>query len=327
MQLYCTLFDRNYTTRGLAMQRSLLAHNPDSRLIVLCLDQVTFDALSALAPAQAELVTLESLERFDPALARVRPQRKPVEYYWNCKPVLMKYGFAKYPSAPWITFLDSDLFFFGDLAPLRSETDAGNGAITPHRFPPQLQHLLQHGTFNAGWVGARNGGDGIRFIEWWRERCLEWCHAVVERDRFGDQKYLDRVPGLFSGVCAIGHRGANLAPWNVDGMRISSEKGRVHVEGVPLLFFHFHALRCMFYRLYDSGLSNYGVAITPDVRNLVYRPYLAALRQSEQALSGLPAPMRRQFASRAPAIRLRDWVDHLRQARRLIRREAQLLWQ
>lgn len=327
MQLYCTLFDKNYITRGLAMQRSLMAWNPDSQLIVLCLDQATFDALSVLELPRVDLVTVQSLEQFDAGLAEVRPDRKPVEYYWNCKPVLMKYCFAKYPSATWTTYLDSDLFFFGDLASLAAERDGSAVALTPHRFPPRLQDRLQYGRFNAGWVGASSGADGIRFIEWWRTRCLEWCHAVVDGDRFGDQKYLDRVPELFSGVCAIEHRGANLAPWNVDGRRITAANGRVYVDGAPLMFFHFHALRSMFYRLYDSGLSDYGVAITPEVRKLIYRPYLKALARSEKALSALPSALRRQLPTRASAVRLRDWPDQLRQARRLIRNGAQVVWQ
>ena len=80
MHCYCTLFDRNYLSRGLALFRSLQRHEPSAKVVVLCLDAATRDALATLALASAELIPLEELERCDPALKGVRDARLPAEY-------------------------------------------------------------------------------------------------------------------------------------------------------------------------------------------------------------------------------------------------------
>ncbi len=46
------------------------------------------------------------------------------------------------------------------------------------------------------------------------------------------------------------------------------------LDDAPLVFYHFHHLRRMFWRLYDTGLSAYGARLTPEIRDLLYRPYL-----------------------------------------------------
>jgi len=39
----CTLFDHNYLDKGLVMIESLLKHDPELEIHVLCLDDKTFD--------------------------------------------------------------------------------------------------------------------------------------------------------------------------------------------------------------------------------------------------------------------------------------------
>ena len=42
--------------------------------------------------------------------------------------------------------------------------------------------LLRFGTYNVGWVGARNDPDGFEAVTWWRQKCIEWCHDYVDGD-------------------------------------------------------------------------------------------------------------------------------------------------
>jgi hypothetical protein len=44
-------------------------------------------------------------------------------------------------------------------------------------------------------------------------------------------------------VTILDHVGANLAPWNLEGLNIRRTENGVVVEGKPLVFFHFHGLR------------------------------------------------------------------------------------
>ncbi len=279
MSLYCTLFDRNYLSRGLALHASLLRHCPAFKLAILCLDEFTQKVLESLDLPRVVLVSLSSLEAFDADLRLAKSGRTKVEYYFTCKPVLMRYLFDRYDAR--VTYLDSDLYYFSDPSALEQEYAAGSVALTPHRFPARLTERNQFGRFNAGWVSANSSVEGRRFIDWWRERCIEWCRMDVEETRFGDQKYLDRVPDLFSNVIVLGAAGANLAPWNLEGAKVEQSPRGVLVDGEPLYFFHFHGVRKVIGKLYDSGLDGYGVHLTLEIRKTIYSPYLAGLAHAE----------------------------------------------
>ena len=188
----------------------------------------------------------------------------------------------KHPGARRITYLDSDLYYFSDPADFEQRHGRSSVALTPHRFPPGLEGRNRYGRYNAGWVSASRDAEGKRFVEWWRELCLDWCSLDVEEDRFGDQKYLDRVQGLFSNVESIDSPGANLAPWNIRDARLESRGAAVMVNGEPIWFFHFHGLRRMAGAVYDTGLLDYGVALREEVRSHVFRPYLAELGKAQR---------------------------------------------
>lgn len=284
MEYYCTLFDRNYLARGLALYESLAATHSTYFLTVLCLDQFVFDALSAQALTNVELLPLERLERHDPHLAATRPTRTAAEYCFTCKSILMRYVFERHPNATRITYLDSDLYFFNSPTPLNAEINDSSVALTPHRFPPHLQGRYQYGRFNAGWISVGSGREGGDFLAWWRQSCIDWCKTVVDNGRYADQGYLDQVPQLFPNAHIVGQSGANVAPWNISKHQLSVFQDKVLTDNVPLIFYHFHGLRRIYWRIYDTGLSAYGASLTSAARNLLYRPYLYALTRSLNAI-------------------------------------------
>ena len=318
MHLYCTLFDRNYLTRGLALYGSLLRHCREFRLVVLCLDEPVSDVLRALALKNLEVVPLSLLEESDPDLKRARSQRSPVEYYFTCKPALMRFVAYRHPEARRITYHDSDLFYFSDPGFLQREYADDAIALTPHRFPARLTDRNRFGRFNAGWVSASCGAEGRRFIDWWRARCMEWCRLEVQGDKFADQKYLDRVPDLFSHVSILDHPGANLAPWNLDEVEIRQSGDTVAVDGNPLVVFHFHGLRRVLYRIYDSGLYGYGVNLSPLVRKSIYLPYVYDLAMAEHQVSRLSADAQSILAANRGIAGPRQLLSRIRLALRLV---------
>jgi hypothetical protein len=133
---------------------------------------------------------------------------------------------------------------------------------------------------------------GLEALDWWRERCLEWCYYREEDGKLGDQKYLDDWPERFAGVSVLGHVGGGLAPWNVSAYSLSEHDERVWVDDVPLVFYHYHSLklfhsparyidrrRATHLRPAASGsffwTSNYPPS--PVEERLVWQPYLAAI--------------------------------------------------
>lgn len=289
MRHYCTLFDRNYLARGLALHRSLLRHGGEFRLHVLCLDDATRQALSHLALAHVELVSIDALERWDPQLRAVRPGRSPAEFYFTCKPVLLGYLLERHPQARRLTYLDSDLFFFSDAAAAEEELAGHPVALSPHRFTAQNRDRARYGRFNAGWVSIDSSSEGRRFVGWWRDRCIEWCSLVEEATRFGDQKYLDRVPELFPQAAVVSHPGINAGPWNLDAGQVGLSAGQVTVSGRPLVVFHFHGIRRVLSPIYDCGLYEYRVRLDARIRG-IYKPYVKELAACSRLAATLCAP-------------------------------------
>jgi len=288
MHRYCTLFDRNYLSRGLALHRSLVRHGGDFTLHVLCLDPATRDALLALSLSRVELISIDELEDWDHELRAAREGRTPAEFYFTCKPVLLGYLAERHPNSDRLSYLDSDLYFFSDASAVERECGGSAVALTPHRFSELSASRRRFGEFNAGWLSVGRGAEARRFIAWWRDRCIEWCYLVVEPTRFGDQKYLDQVPTVFPDTKIVSHPGMNAGPWNLDPRRVASRKGGVMIDGLPLVFFHFHATRRMMFNLYDCGLHEYGVDLAPEIRDRIYRPYFADLADCERQVSALP---------------------------------------
>ncbi len=284
-RLYCTYFDHNYLSRGLALYHSLQRHAAGSRLWVLCLSEACYRALTALDLPNLVPRRLTDFEAADPEVAATRGDRGLIEYYFTCSPAWMLYVLEREPQAEWVTYLDGDLFFFSSPEPIYGELRDAAVAIVPHRYPAKLAKLRKFGTYNVGWVGVRNDPDGIAVIKWWRERCIEWCHDYVDGDRFADQGYLDSFSSRSSRVKAIENVGANLAPWNIGNYLIDFRDSQLWIDRIhPVIFFHFQGLRKGLGWFIFNSHRFYRAPFSADVRNHIYKPYVAELLAIEAAI-------------------------------------------
>jgi hypothetical protein len=283
--VYCTYFDHNYLSRGLALYHSMQRHAPGSRLWVLCLSEVCYETLVALDLEDIVAVRLADFEATDAGVAETRPRRSTIEYYFTCTPAWMLFVLARETGAEWVTYLDGDLFFFESPEIIYGELLDAAVAIIPHRYPSKLARLRKFGAYNVGWVGARNDSEGIAVIGWWRKKCIEWCHDYVDNDRFADQGYLDSFPRLFAHVKVIDNIGANLAPWNIGNYRIDFRGNRVLIDGtVPLVFFHFQGVKKGWGWFIFNSHRIYRAPFSKDVRNHIYRPYVRELLATEKVI-------------------------------------------
>jgi hypothetical protein len=281
-RVYCTYFDHNYLPRGLALYHSLQQQSPGSRLWVLCLSEACYQALVALALPNLVPRRLADFEAAETEVAATRSTRSLIEYYFTCSPAWMLFVLDNESDAEWVTYLDSDLFFFASPDPIYAEMKDAEFGIIPHRFTKRLADQRRFGIYNVGWVSVRRREQGIAALRWWRERCIEWCYDRVEGDRFADQRYLDRLPELFTGVHVVMHLGANLAPWNFADYRVEWRDGAVEIEGrYPLLFFHFFGVR-LSGGYYFNSHRLYHAPFPKLVRQRVYEPYIIALAQAER---------------------------------------------
>jgi hypothetical protein len=285
-RIYCTYFDHNYLSRGLALYQSLRRHAPASRLWVLCLSEACHRALVALDLPGLAACRLADVEAAEPEVAATRASRNTVEYYFTISPAWLLYVLDRERDAEWVTYLDGDLYFYRTPEPIYEELRDASIAITPHRFTPEIARMRKFGTYNVGWVGARNDREGRSVIEWWRQKCIEWCHDYVDGDRFADQGYLDAFPGLSPRVKVIGHPGANLAPWNIGNHAITDADGEVRIDGQwPLIFFHFQGLRKDFGLFVFNSHRRYRAPFSATVRRHIYKPYVDELLAIERTVA------------------------------------------
>jgi len=244
---FCTYFDANYLTRGLALYKSLCSHCGRPFILwVLCFDDETYATLSRLNLPGVRLIAQQEFEADDEALVRAKADRSRVEYYWTCTPSLPLYVLRHDPEVGLITYLDADLYFYSDPEPIYDELGDGSILIVEHRYASEYAYFAQRaGVYNLGWMSFRRDANGLECLAWWRERCLEWCYSRYEDGKFGDQLYLNDWPERFYGVVILKHKGAGLAPWNVSKYHLEIKKGHLYIDNEPLIFFHFHGFRCI----------------------------------------------------------------------------------
>ena len=279
MRHYCTYFDSGYLPRGLALYESLRLHAGSFTLWILCLDEPSLDLLRRLDVPAVRLIPLRDLEECYPELLSRKAERSRVEYYFTLTPFLPAYVLGQGPDSPnEVTYLDADLYFYSSPEPLFDELGAGSVSIIPHRPPDHLESKLRpFGLYNVGWLTFRATANSTACLEWWQERCLEWCHDRAEDGRFADQAYLDHFPALFDGVVILRHPGANLAPWNIGRHSLATSLGQISVDGSPLVFFHFHGVSRIWGTLFDCNLKRYQARLSTTLKREIYGPYLSRL--------------------------------------------------
>ena len=237
MHNFCTIFDSNYIPFGLNLFQSLAKFNDSFTLWVLAVDQDCFDYLSRLPMDNLKVLSASLFETEE--MLEIKRMRSRGEYCWTLKPLLLNYLLSEH-NIEIATYLDADLYFFDDPALiiedlLRSKKDV---LITDHCFDPQYDISVSVGQFCAQLLTFKDTARSLEVLNWWQEKCVDWCGQTPEPNRFGDQKYLERFNSMFPNsvhVCALKDR--ILGPWNVSMW--------LKQRGAPLqpIFYHFHGLK------------------------------------------------------------------------------------
>lgn len=271
---FCTLFDSHYLSRGLALYESLKSCCEDFHLYIFAFDD---DSKVFLESKKLESVTVISLNDFeDEELLKVKPSRTRAEYCWTCTPSTLLYALEKF-NLPHCTYLDADTFFFSSPEFVIDEflKSQDSVLITPHHYTPLYARRARSGIYCVQFIPVKNDKNGRSIIQWWRDRCLEWCFARMEEGKFGDQKYLDDWPHRFKGVRVSESLGIGLAPWNVQQVKLETTKGlslEYQGKSEPVVFYHFHQ-----YRMYREHAPTFGgYYLDSNVIKYIYGPYSEA---------------------------------------------------
>lgn len=310
--VFCTIFNAVYVIRGLALITSLARHCPDHRIYVFAMDDTSARIIDLLGDARVIAVRPGEFET--PELLRVKPQRSLAEYYWTCTPQIVRHCLAV-RGEPECTYLDADVWLMSDPQPVFDEMGQASVLLTEHRYTPAHEQAALRGRFCVQFMRFVDDAAGRQALDWWCDRCIEWCHARAEDGKFGDQKYLDDWPRRFAGVHVSAQVGAGVAPWNVGRTQFREDAGQVQVADggpwQPLVFFHFHGL----VSYSDDALCfAFGYRLPRLAKVLVYAAYARELQrlfaQWRGHLSGL--------ASQGPAPGASNSGKRLRQALRRV---------
>lgn len=277
---FCTLFDSNYLSRGLALYRSLERVCDNFHLYIFAFDEKCAAVLNRLSLRHATVISLHEFE--DQALLSVKPTRSRAEYCWTSTSSTILYVLEHY-RVDMCTYLDADMLFFDSPKALFEEMGSASVLITEHRYSPQYNKEAKTGKYCVQFVSFKNDQRGLTVLRWWRERCIEWCYARFEDGKFGDQKYLDDWTTRFDGVHELQHLGGGMAAWNIQQYDVFEKNSRLFGrtrdtgEEFPVIFYHYH-----YVRFFADGTVELGRrSLTTEVLQLLYRPYFRRLEEAK----------------------------------------------
>ncbi len=282
----CTLFDKNFLFKGLALYNSISSKMSDFHLWILCIDDETHRILSLLKLPNVTLVSLSEIE--DQPILTAKANRSFVEYLWTLSSNFPWWVLNKNSQIESVAYVDADLYFFDSPKTVYDQLGLGSVAIIPHRLLRRGSEE-KYGKYNVGMLIFKNDGDGRRCLDWWRQECLNWCYNRTEDGLYGDQKYLDQFESRFKNVVSIDHKGACAAPWNISNYRVRYDGARAVLDEDPIIFFHFSGFKIYpKHYLFSYGPTNdYAYTRFSVEKKYIYRPYADALYNSLEMIKGV----------------------------------------
>lgn len=155
---------------------------------------------------------------------------------------------------PWITlfllknhdkviFLDPDTYLFSSLDEVNALLENHPVILTPHYVTPHIDGdmgMMRFGSFNLGFFAVSKGEQARAFLQWWSERCLEYCYFETQFGLSTDQKWVSIAPCFFPFLHVSFDLGLNAAFWNLHERSIQKGDGCYRVNNkFTLKFFHF----------------------------------------------------------------------------------------
>ncbi|HYF84000.1 MAG TPA: glycosyltransferase [Clostridia bacterium] len=289
---FCTIIGQSYLIKGLALYLSLKQNLEKFHLWVCCMDEVVYRIMKEL---QLENVTLYSLDDIeDDELKSAKQNRSFREYCWTMKAPLIIRIFDTSPQVDSIIYLDADTFIFSDLSEVYQEW--GNKAILLCKQRDQYNDEI-FGIYQAGVIGFRKDEAGVKCLNWWRSKCIEWCYERFDDPlRWGDQKYMNDWTKLFEGVVVARSLGIDTAAWYLKYYNINEENNDIYIEKDKLNIYHFTS----FYVLDENEFTLWkwwNLEITDEVSRLIYLPYIKTAKEAIQMIKPFVEDIRLFYSS------------------------------
>lgn len=242
-----TSINNGYLPKARILAASVRKHHPETKMVLMlsdyqdpALDYSDFDLV--LGPE--DVVTgVDNLEAW-------LFEHTVVELCTAVKPFAFKHLFDKYGYRG-VVYQDPDTVLYSRLSELEAEMESHPIVLTPHVSQPavdtddlldgEMLGCLRHGVFNLGFLALTKDGEGPAFLQWWLDRCREYCFDDNQRGLFTDQKWIDLAPCFFQTLKILRLPSYNVATWNLYYRNVEKNAtGNVVVNrDYPLRFYHF----------------------------------------------------------------------------------------
>ena len=176
-----------------------------------------------------------------------------------------------------VFYTDADMAFWSDPTEILDVLGDKSLMVVDHGFEPPRSNVR----FNVGILAYRNDEYCREFLEWWFQKCLEWCKWVTMPDgRCADQGYLNILhdePNRFKNHLSCPHPGINTGPWNI-GKYVITER-----DGAPVINDHYNLICYHYHEFKVTGLNSYfptGWKHTDSDRKIIYDTYFSLIQKS-----------------------------------------------
>ncbi|MDF2840273.1 MAG: hypothetical protein K0Q99_1045 [Clostridia bacterium] len=269
---FCIILSKYRLYQGIALYRSLVYNHNNFRAFILCVDDEAYQMCISMNLENAILLRTDELT--DERLAVIKQNRRLNEYCWTLKPFFLEYVLSKYEYIDHAVYLDADICFFSDPAPMFENKHNYCALFSEHDFLEKDSEVEKNcGKYNSGLVIFKNCKTSLDILKWWEEKCIDWCFDSIDEGKFGDQKYLDLIPRLFEGIYSISAPGVNIAPWNEAKYHFSNKAEKVYANMNQLICYHYCGLRLL-------NNHQYALLIGSQIPNsVIHTPYTLVVQQ------------------------------------------------
>lgn len=275
---FCIVTGETYSAKALVMYRSLVNTNSDFSLYYFCFDEQTHAMLTKLKKQHSlydRLIPVKVSDVMDDRLREAKSNRTEQEFFFTLTPFVIDYAIQTF-NLDMCAYLDADLYFYHDPKVVFDEMKDKSVLITKHNYTEGLEHLLYAGTYCVQFNPFRNDEAGQKVLNWWKDRCAEWCYLRKEDGKWGDQGYLNNWPEMFESVIVSGNAGVGVAPWNIDRFLLldgNSIKEKETQKSLDIIFYHFQGVKMFFNRFFWIG----NPGRRKELRPTLYKPYVEEL--------------------------------------------------
>ncbi len=282
----CTLYNSLYLDKGLVLYDSLKECAKDFELYVLCMDEKCYEVLLDLGENGLKPIRLSDVE--NEKMLEAKSNRSIAEYCWTCSSRLIQYILKTF-QPECCTYIDADMYFYHDPCVLIEEMLSANKSVmmVPHRFTVRNQYLAEKvGTYCVEFNTFINNKEGREVLDYWHNKCWEFCGQLDDGIHWGDQKYMDEWIDKFPDVVhPCENNGAGIAPWNIELYNDYNNSDhsityRKDNQRIPIVFYHFQSIAYLSRKRVSTGIES---NLNADYKSIeaIYRFYLQKIEDKK----------------------------------------------